>query len=52
MDQRLVKATTPRMVEGMVAAVESDPAMQPRATSRNTHQQLVPKWYSALMTMG
>lgn len=43
MDQRLEKATTPRMVEGMVAAVSSEPTMQITATSRNTHQQRVPR---------
>ena len=43
MDHRLEKATTPRTVEGMTAFTASEPAMQPRATTRKTHQQRVPK---------
>ena len=36
----------------MVAAVSSDPAMQITAKRRKTHQQRVPQYYSALITMG
>lgn len=52
MDQKQEKATTPKIVDRMMALTNKEAARQPKPVRRNIHQQLVPKWYSALMTMG
>ena len=46
------KAITPKSVDQINEATQSDAATNKMPARANTHQHLVPKWYSAFITMG
>ena len=46
------KAITPKSVDQINESTQSDAATNKMPARANTHQHLVPKWYSAFITMG
>ncbi len=51
-DQKQENAATPQTVDQTKLSKMRERAAKPRPASRNTHQQPLPKWYSAFMTIG
>ena len=52
MDQKQLKPVTPRIDETTVFSASNAAAQKPRPDRANIHQQRLPRWYSALITMG
>ena len=52
MDQKLEKAVTPEMLAHRVLSRNRDKAPKSTPAKAKAHQQRLPKWYSALITIG